>query len=371
VVLAFPHPPASKPGSLRRTYDLTMRAGAERELAVATMLPLSIVWVIIGFTSAMLSDAVVAQLLLLAAAGVMAAVVTSRVRRTAPTWPWLLTVTAGLLVLQVVGIASLPDGGLLDLRSWSVGFLAAPLLVLCFVLPVRVSLALIATHIALILAVTAADPGPANGALPVAALNAVIAIPAITVLLGMGLRRNAAVIERERAGSVRATSELISRRSAGEVSSLHLDHTRRVVVPWLREVAEGRVDPTTAEAVQRARLLMLETRDDLHAPGFHDPEQRRATSAYRARGGVVDIRPGFDPGAHTRLSGAVLRRLAAGLTGDHRVTVSPPGRGRRTARVVILPPPPPEVLDSLAADPRLNVSGDDIATHVDFEDDAP
>jgi hypothetical protein len=366
--LRFPPSSLRPAGRLARTYDLTIRAGAQQRLLTATMLPLGVVWILIGLSAALGSDTRTQQLALLVAATAANTAITLRLRRGALTGLSLSVIAVGLLALQALGLLLLPDGGLLDLRSWSVGFLASPLLVLCFVLPVRWGVALVGAHVLLILMAVRLDPALADGLFPVSAVNAVVGIPAITVLLGLGLRRNSVVIEQGRAATLGAAAELIHRRYASDVSSLHLDHTRRAVVPWLREVAEGRVDVTEDRIRQRARLLMLETRDDLHAPGFHSADQRAATTAFRADGGVVDIRPGFAPGAHDRLSGRLLHHLAARLSSHHRVTVSPPGEGRSTARLVVLPPPPEDVVGELTSDSRFTVRGDELALEVEFED---
>lgn len=353
---------------LRRTYDLTLRAGAERRLMPDTMAPLVLVWVVIATAHAVMSDDPAPQLLLVVAAIGMSVLVTHRLQHAAPTRRWLMGVAAALLGLQALGLAMQPPGAMLDLRPWSIGTLAAPLLVLGFVLPARWSLALIAAHVVVVASAPVLDPGLSGGTVPSAAINAVVGIPLLTVALGVGLRRNAVVIERGRAAALASAAEVIHRRYASEVSSLHLDHTRRVVVPWLRDVAEGRVDVASDDVRRTARLMMLEARDDLHAPGFHSADQRAATTAFRAAGGVVDIRPGFAPGAHERLSGRLLRDLVDRLPGRHRVTVSPPGVARRAARVVVLPPPPEGLVGELADDPRLRVRGDELALEVEFED---
>jgi hypothetical protein len=134
-------------------------------------------------------------------------------------------------------------------------------------------------------------------------------------------------------------------------------------VPWLRRVADGGLDPADPAVRRHARRLGLETRDDLHAPGFHSPELRDAVSDFRDRGGRVDISPGFPAGGHARRSGRLLGDLAERLPGSHRVGVSGDGG---PVRLVVTPPPPAGLVLELPAGGR--VGGDEFALVLEFED---
>ena len=330
---------------LERSYHLTMASGGQRTLAWSTMLPFMGIWLVVGGMHVPVAADPWTQVGLLVAVSLLALAVAARIATGPPTTRWVLGVGAALALLQMWALTSLPPGGAQDYRNWSNGYLGSVMVVLLFALPASWGVLVIASQVAVVLAVVAADPVITGGAFPLGAVNAVAAVPVVTLAMSLLLRRDGRLVGRERAQLRDVESRLARRRLRAEVTSLHLDHTRRVVVPWLRRFADGDVDPDRAP--EQARLLALEARDDLHAPGFYDPDLREAVTRYRARGGAVDIRPGFAPGAHDRPTGRALRTLVATLPPEHDIRLSPadpvdpPGPA---GRLVLLPGCPDSAL---------------------------
>lgn len=343
--------------SVGDTFRSVLGAGAARRLAVTGMLPLVAFWTFVAVTEIPVSAAPVAQAGLLMALWVVVALVWARLVSGEPSGRWVLGVGGALVTIQVAGLALIPPGGMLDLRSWSIGFVAVPQIILCFLLPVRWGLGLVASQVVVVLGAALVEPALAGGALPVNSLNAVTTPALITTLLGVRLRRNAAAAEAERERADEAAAALVRRRAHSQASSQHLDHTRQVIVPWLRRLA-GQPAPVTSEQREDARLLALEARDDLHVPGFHTPDLRRAVTDFRRRGGRVDVRPGFDDAEQRRDAAQRLAQLLPFLAEPCRVTLTAYG-GEAGVRTVVTPPPPPEVGEALAVSGEVDVTVDD------------
>lgn len=365
VTVAFADAPAAGAGALERAWRLTL--GDDVGLVARVLLPLAVVWVPIGGWYAARSARPLLGLLLLVAAAALPVATIARLGRRAFSATWLLGFGAALTAGQLAGLGLTPDGGLLDFRSWPVGFLAASLTVVCLVVPWRWAAGLVLSQVAVLLVAVVARPALSDGVVPVTTLNAWVSPPLVTTVLGLALRRNGLRVEAEHRSLAAAYAERVRRRSLATVGQVHLDHTRRVVIPWLRRVAEGHLDPSDPAVQREARRLALETRDDLHAPGFHDPELRRRVGAFRDRGGRVDISPGFPGGAGARPSGRLLTGLVERLPGGHRVGLS---EGAAGVRLVVTPPPEGSVLDALDVPPGTQVGGDEFALVLEFEDGA-
>jgi hypothetical protein len=330
------------------------------------MLTLAASWWLVGGAAVLRSEQVLVGAVLLVAITALVLLTAHRVATRPPTRRWLLGFTVTLTGLNVAGLRLTPDGGLLDFRSWSTGFLAITLVIVCFVVPVRWALGLVVLQAGCVLVAVGLRPGLSDGTWPVGSLNAWTAVPLLVLLLGAGLRRNARVVRSEQAAVEEAAAGLLRRRVAGAVTSLHLEHTRSVVAPWLRRVAAGELDPDDPQVRAEAGLLALEARDDLHVPGFYDPALRRAVTEHRRRGGSVTLRPGFGPGAASRASGRLLAGLLDHLPGTHQVQMSPPVRPGQPVRVVLRPPPGP--LPWLADLGAHEVQRDDFAVVVELPD---
>jgi hypothetical protein len=97
--------------------------------------------------------------------------------------------------------------------------------------------------------------------------------------------------------------------------------------------------PTATGAAGQAAIYATEVRDDLYALGVFTPELRSAVSAYRARGGVVQIRPGFALGENHQ-AGPLLYELVNRLADGHKITLTPPDGSGPCAgtRIAVTPP---------------------------------
>lgn len=363
VTVAFEDGPAAGTGSLERAWRLTL--GDDVGLVARVLLPLAVVWVPIGGWYAARGPRPLLGLLLLVVVAALPVATIARLGRRTFTAPWLVGFGAALTVGQLAGLWLTPAGGLLDFRSWPIGFLGASLTVVCLVVPWRWAAGLVLSQVAVLLVATALDPGLSAGNVPVTTLNAWVSPPLVTTVLGLALRRNGRLVEAEHRSLAAAYAERVRRRSLATVGQVHLDHTRRVVIPWLRRVADGDLDPADPAVQREARRLALETRDDLHAPGFHDPDLRRRVGEFRDRGGRVDISPGFPGGAGARPSGRLLTGLVERLPACHRVGLSDGAGG---VRLVVTPAPDEAVLDELDVPAGARVGGDEFALVLEFED---
>ena len=361
-----PAEPDERRGRLARAYDQTL-AAAEPELARTMMVPLALVWLPIGGWFALQDPRPLAELLLLAACCCLPVAVVRRLRAGPPTTRWLVGFAGAVSTLQVLALLVMPDGGLLDLRSWAIGFLATPLTVVVFVLPVRWTAGLVSLGVTVVTVAWLLDPALSGGPLPVPTYNALIAMPTLTALLGVALRRNALAVEREQDRFVAATAAVVRRTSRASAHAVHLGHALGVVVPWLHQVARGDLPLESVEVRRHARRLALEARDELHAPGFHSPALRRQVSDYRDRGGRVDISPGFPPGAWSRRSGRLLGELLAVLPVGHRLALGTASRPS-DVRLVITPAPSLELLAGVELAAGVRRSGDAFAMVLEFED---
>lgn len=350
VHLRLPLPARIRRSALAQSYDLTLRAAASARPIQSITWPMAVVWTYMAGRYSFQWPEPAISLLLAVAYVIATLLVVGRIMQRPPTVPWLVVVLAGLLALNALSLVLAPDGSLLDYRSWTMGFLAVPWVALGLVLPTRVAIAVHAPHPLLILIAARVDPELTAGAVPWGSLNAVLATPIAAIVLGRLLRRIGRRIEREEGEAARLSAERAARRSIAVVQSLHLDHTRRTVVPWLTAIGHGEADPLAPEASDRARLLAAEVRDDLYAPGFFDATLREQVTAFRRRGGRLTLRPGFPPGVATRGVGHLLTQLLTGLDASHLITVTPhyagPGEPGQV-RFAIVPPAPHDVRCSL------------------------
>lgn len=350
VAVTMPVPRSQVRSFLQREYDLTVRAVGSARPILSITWPVAAVWVYtaIRFSPAWPNPAVS---LLLAVLYVLAtALILHRVTSRAPTLRWLVAAQVGLLALSAVSLALSPSGSLLDYRSWPMGFLAVPMVILLMVLPLRAAIWVEVPHVVLILGAVWVRPELTDGALPVATLNAVLATPIAAFVLGRLMRRIGRRIELEQRQSAKLSAERAARNSMMAVGHLQLAHARRTVVPWLEAIADGDADPLTRDAQEQAHLLAAEIRDDLYAPGFVDGALQEQVIALRRRGGTFTVRPSEPIRASVEGIRDTVADVVAGLEGHEKVTVTllheAPGFVGG-ARVAIVPPAPRHVLDSL------------------------
>lgn len=371
VLLEVPHGTHVGRSRLVDSYDLTFETSRSRRRMVrAVALPLTVAWTYLAIRHSMSSPDRVTMLLLAGAILVTTAVIAHRTETRPASAAWVVGAALWLITLQAVGILAMPHSGMLDFTAWSIGFTGVPLILLIFPLPVRDGLLISLPHPVLLIGTLLGAPELSNNHVPWGAVNAILTTPLLAIVLGWLLRQAGRTLRAERTSLTQASMARAAQVVSTRVTSLHLDHTRRVVLPWLAGVASGRI-PYQGEAAQRhARILGLEARDDLYAPGFFDAELRARVSSFRAKGGVVDIRPGFPPGTSRRLTGAVLAHLVAALDPPHTITLSHSATND-SVRVALVPAATPALCDELVRahpDTPLCVDGDWFRTVISFAD---
>lgn len=350
IAITLPLPRSQVRSVLQREYDLTVRAVGSARPILSITWPVAAVWVYtaIRFSPEWPNPAVS---LFLAVLYVLAsALILHRVTSRAPTLRWLVLAQLGLLALSAGSLALLPSGSLLDYRSWPMGFLAVPLVILLMVLPLRAAVWVEVPHVLLILGAVWVRPDLTDGAVPVATLNAVLATPIAAFVLGRLMRRIGRRIELEERQSAKLSTERAARNSMTAVGRLQLAHARTTVVPWLTAIADGEADPLARGARTQAQLLAAEIRDDLYAPGFVVGALQEEVVALRRRGGTFTVRPSEPIRASVDGIRGTVARVLSGLDGRQKVTVTllheAPGLVAG-ARVAIVPPAPPRAIDSL------------------------
>lgn len=350
VELTLPLPEVVRRSVLARNYDLVEHAmGSTRPILLITW-PVALVWLYMAlrFSAKWPNPAVSLFLALLYV--VATALVLRRVANRAPSGQWVVAAGVGLLALNALSLWLAPDGSLLDYRSWTMGFLAAPLVALVMVLPPFAALAVHLPHVVLILVAVRLDPALTDGAQPLGSLNAVLATPVAAFVLGRLLRRIGRRIDREEREAARLSAARAAKSSMAVVEHLHLERTRRTVVPWLAALAKGESDPMDADAAERARLLAAEVRDDLYAPGFLDGPLRTLVGDFRRRGGTFTIRPVDRLGTSVDGVRVVIARILRGVEHHSKITVDfdPHGRGEVVGtRLAVVPPLSADALQSL------------------------
>lgn len=371
VVLELPQRTHQEPSELAESYALTFETSRSRQRMVrAVALPLTAVWTYLALRHSLGSPDVAPLLLLACAILATTAAVAHRTETRAASPAWVLGAAGWLVALQVAGLLAMPENALLGYESWTIGFTGVPLVLLIFPLPVRIGLLVSLPHPLLLVGTIIWAPELSNHLVPWGAINATTTAPLLAIVLGWLLRRAGRTLRAEQARLTRASMTRAAQVVSTRVTSLHLDHTRRVVLPWLEGVASGRIPHHGEPAQQHARILGLEARDDLYAPGFFDSALRSRVSSFRADGGVVDVRPGFPPGASRRLTGAVLAQLVTALDAPCTLTLSH-NATNNSVRVAVVPALPPGLCDHLIEThpgTGLHVDGDAFRTVISFPD---
>ncbi|WP_414990098.1 ATP-binding protein [Aeromicrobium sp.] len=325
-------------GPLEHSYDLTLRATGSAPPVALIAAPITATFTAMGLRHSFTWSRPAVSLLLAVLLTGLTIVLIDRLRHRPPTGRWYAAMTVAILACEVVGLAQMPSGGLLDGRGWTVGYLAVPVMMLVLTVPPLLG---VATSLLCPLAVVVAwriDPALSHGQVPVGAMQAAVLLPLIGVGLGLMLRAIGTDIRREEAALAAASLERVVRRSAALISDRHLAHTHHVVMPWLLEIADGREDLDDPEVAELAARYAAEVRDDLYAPGFFDATLRSAAAAFRARGGRLRLRPGVSPSGGDQRIGDLLRGLLERSDGRHTLTVIPPTGPDDSLRVSVLPP---------------------------------
>jgi signal transduction histidine kinase len=351
----------SAAGRIERTYADTVSGFGLLPLATRSVaLPMVLVWTLIGGYQSLVAPNPAVSLLVTIGWGILSLLVLNRVEHRAPTRLWVLGVASAVSLLQAAGLVLMEPGALLDYRSWSVGFSAAPLVVLVFVLPVRAGVVILASQPAIVLAAAWLSPELSSNEFPFGAVNAPITAPLATLLLGVLVRRTTRRAAERTAAATSLEHALLLESARAETTALYFEYSRDRVRPWLEAVARGEIDPGSAVARGQAQLLAMAARDDLYAPGFFDESLRERVARFRDEGGTVELRAGLAAGGSGRSVGRLLGDLLP-LSSGHRIIVSPATEAESRVRISVVPPPPgrdlAQVIEHLG--PRLSADVDD------------
>lgn len=183
-------------------------------------------------------------------------------------------------------------GALLDYRSWSVGFSAAPLVLLVFFLPVPVGAVILVGQMLIVVLAAVLSPSLSDGNFPHGSVNAPVTGPLAALILGFLVRRTnrKAAIRTAQATSLEHAGLLEEARA--RAVAIYFEYSRDIVRPWLEAVAHGHLDPFSPVVRNGAHLLAVAARDDLYAPGFFDDALCRSVARFREAGGIVELRSG-------------------------------------------------------------------------------
>ena len=312
--------------------------GSVRRLSRTVAMPLAAAWCVIAVHSALQGPFRWPSLIVGLGWLALTLAIVREAEHGSPGPGWLARIAVSTLVLQVVGIVVLPEGAMLDFRSWSIGMSALPLVVFVLSPPMWVGATVVMAHVAVVLAAPQIDPGLTGGLVPWGSLNAVITCPVSTMVLGSLIRRQGRALGDQR----RREYDLDLRRAAEEwqaaTTDLYFAHVRLEVLPWLEEIASGERDPVDPETRAQARLFAVAARDDLYAPGFFDEGLRADVAQFRRHGGAVELRAGLPPGGFERPVGHVLRGLLR-VSAGRRIIVSPPVEQGQQIRISVVPSP--------------------------------
>ncbi|MCF6378462.1 hypothetical protein L2K70_12695 [Nocardioides KLBMP 9356] len=312
--------------------------GSVRTLSRAVAIPLGTAWCVIAVHAVVIDPRLWTSLPVGLGWLLATAFVIRSAERGAPGTRWVVFIASMTIALQVIGIALLPDGAMLDFRSWSIGMSALPLVVFVLSLPTSVACVVLLAHIGVVLVAPVLRPELTAGLVPWGSLNAVITCPVPSMVLGSLIRRQGRSLEEQQ-----ARERTLEHRRAVEawqaaMTDLYFAHVRLEVLPWLEAVADGLLDPDTDEVRKQATLLAVAARDDLYAPGFFDDSLRADVAHFRSRGGAVELRAGLVPGGFERPVGDVLRGLLP-VSHGRRIIVSPPAPSERHVRISVVPAP--------------------------------
>lgn len=240
---------------------------------------------------------------------------------------------ASLLVWT--GLTVAPDGALLSVESWVVGFVAVGLALIALESRPFLSALTCAGEVVTVVVFAWRDPSVGVFA-PVGAMVTPVVVVGLGVAMGVGLRRGRAAIARADAVLVAQAEDQAWRAGVAESRQTHLAHLQADVVPFLQRVLRGR-EP---DAPATARMLGDLCRDDLHLQRPLPQTTREQIRRARERGVTVTIRETAARQGFPEEAWPVLEAVLS-LAEDHNViTVLPARRAGDPTRIVILPPLP-------------------------------
>ena len=286
VLMTWPdaeQPPATS--ALSRTHEATIRSLAGNTalvLQVGIPVLLGNTWLALRYAWGDTRD--VEQLMLALAIVATTLVVTERIRRAPLPAAALAVVALAAGASTWVGLELAGPQSLVDYNSWVIGLSCVSLTILAFFLPLGWALILLVpTTLAVTveLVLDGIPIGEGGGAL----------LATLPVLLGhlMGayLRDLHQSLELEEQRIQHAAAQAHRRVIDRTVAARQLEHARRSAVPWLQRIASGELSVEDARVRSAARVMSVEMRDELHAPGVLDDALRRRIARARRSGTEV------------------------------------------------------------------------------------
>lgn len=244
-----------------------------------------------------------------------------------------LAVGAIACLLVWAGLAVAPDGALLSVESWIVGFAAVGLAVVAFESKPLLAALTCAAEVGIVVAFAVRDPAIEAFA-PVGAIVTPVVVVGLGIATGVGLRRGHRAIRRTEAVLVGHAEDEAWRAGEMEARQTHLAHLRSEVVPFLREVIDG----DQADAPATARRLGDLCRDDLNLGRPIPMATRERVRGARERGVRVTVRATEGRRVVPTAIWSTLEAVLDAATPGHVVTVVPPRRAGEPGRVVAVPP---------------------------------
>ena len=234
-------------------------------------------------------DQAVAEIFLAVGISLLTLAAVNRVRRLPPSPLFLMVVAVGSGIGSWTGLELAGPASLVDYSSWCIGLSVIGITVIAFYLPLGWALLLLfPISVSVVAHVLLSGTGLAESG---GALNAAVLPGVLGQLFGAYLRWARRTMDDEEGRMQRAATEALGSRVHRSVAASQLTHARRVLVPWLRELAQGSRSIDDPQTQTEARALSVEMRDELHFPGVLDAALRNRIARARATGTEVILIP--------------------------------------------------------------------------------
>ena len=309
VVLTWPHHPTSRAESslARARRETVLAIGGDVRVLEVLAFPLLAGHLYLGVRNSWGDQTVVGQLSLGLFVAVTVVIVLGVVqRRGLRAWEVALlglatgaTMFAGLWLAEPAAVETHD--------SWILGCASTILALVAFLVPLR-WVFVVAAPSWLLVALwfwqsTEAEVLSAGGA-----VAAIVVPPLVGFVLGHLMRQASHEIRSQAQLLAEVTASVQRHRNQLDGVRDPMRLVRDRVVPWFRDVAEGRLSPGDAETRRQAAQLAQEVRDELHLPGVLDPALRHRLRTARSAGVAVVLQPLDEQPLETSVSLRLLDR---------------------------------------------------------------
>ncbi|MFL6088522.1 MAG: sensor histidine kinase [Aeromicrobium sp.] len=253
------------------------------------------------------------------------------VGRQRPRWREIVGLAVANTGFTIASVAMAQPNVLLSSGAWVIPAVASLIAMVSLECQLSQALLLAVVQVATIVGLTSLDPavGPLGAA---AAVTISVTAAVVGFVCGSVLRHGARHLAVESALTTARAEETGWVQSVLAARSRHLSWLTADIEPFLRGIAEGSI-PIDDAARGRAAALVTASRDDLNQFQPVAGELRGRINEARARGVVVNMRPGaLEPPAARFLLAEVLAHVPSA----EAVTVLP-AAGGRPARVTVVP----------------------------------